>query len=351
MCIEGCSGLEKDTGLIVEEAVLPPPEDGLTRLVVTNLSGFTTTVPPGIALGTVHPVEVLSPVETPVTERAGICSISSAKAEWRKKKLMEALRFEESRLQEFLTRNHMVFSLENDERGETDLVTMSIDTGDSQPIRQPPRQQPPRQMPFVVRQEVAKQLQDMQRNGVIQPSSSPWSSPVVMVRKQDRSHRFCVDYRQLNAVTKPDAFPLPRIDDLLGGAKYFSTLDLASGFWQIRMEPESQEKTAFATPHRLYEFLVMPFGLTNAPAVFQRLMQRVVTGLNPTDGRDFVAVYLDDLLVFSSTLGDHLDHLQKVLSRLKSVNLRLKPSKCQFMRKEVDYLGHVITRNGLRPNA
>ena len=169
-----------------------------------------------------------------------------------------------------------------------------------------------------------------------------------MVQKKDCSHRFCVDYRQLNVVTKADAFPLPQINDLLdqlGGAKYFSTLDLASGFWQIRMEPESRGKTAFAMPQGLYEFLVMPFGLTNAPAVFQRLMQRVISDPN---GKDFVTVYLDDILAFSGTLATHLEHLQKVLSRLESVDLKLKPSKCQFMRKEVDHLGHVITCHGLR---
>ena len=120
-------------------------------------------------------------------------------------------------------------------------------------------------MPFAVQQEVARQLSDMQKNGVISLSKSPWAGPVVLVRKRDGTHRFCVDYRALNSVTKSDSFPLPRMLDQLGESKY---IDLASGFWQIRMHPTAQEKTAFITYEGLYEFRVMPFGLTNAPAVF-----------------------------------------------------------------------------------
>ena len=167
-------------------------------------------------------------------------------------------------------------------------------------------------MLLAVRREVARQLKDMQRAGVIRPSTSPWSSPVVMVRKKDGTQRFCVDYRALNAVTRADTFPLPRIDDLLdqlGNSRFFTTLDLASGYWQIRLSPNSREKTAFSVPQGLFEFQVMPFGLTNAPAVFQRLMERVLAGLNPEQGPDFVKVYIDDVLVFSPTLTDHLHHL------------------------------------------
>ena len=358
MLVEGHKTLEMDAGVIVEEAVIPPSRDGLTCLMVTNLSGFTSTLPPGLPLGTVQPVDLLVAGSESAVANGDLVSVqklSSSQQEWRIEKLLQELQLdkvpteEAPQLREFLAQYHMVFSLQDGERGETGLVTMSIDTGDASPCRQPPRR-----MPFVVRQEVTKQLRDMQKNGVIQPSASPWSSPVVMVKKKDGSHRFCVDYRGLNARTKPDAFPLPRIDDLLdqlGGAKYFSTLDLASGFWKIQMEPQSRVKTAFTTPHGLYEFLVMPFGLTNAPAVFQRLIQKVISGLNPADGGDFVAAYLDDILVFSHTLSDHLDHLRKVLDRLLSVNLKLKPSKCKFVRKEVEYLGHVVTSSGLRPNA
>ena len=135
------------------------------------------------------------------------------------------------------------------------------------------------------------------------------------------------------------------------GRHYFSTMDLASGFWQIQMEPDSREKTAFVTPQGLYEFLVMPFGLKNAPAVFQRLMQKVLSGLNPDSGKQFVAAYLDDILVFSTTLQEHLAHLRKVIDRLKFANLKLKPSKCNFMKEEVEYLGYIITAAGLWPNS
>ena len=154
-------------------------------------------------------------------------------------------------------------------------------------------------------------------------------------------------------MTKLDAYPLPRINDLLdqlGSARYFTTLDLAAGYWQIRVAESSIEKTAFTTPQGLFEFRVMPFGLTNAPAVFQRLMSRVLSGLNPLEGPDFVAIYIDDVLIFSRSLEDHLQHVEKVLNRLQSAGLKLQPVKCHFICKQVEYLGHLITPHGLQPN-
>ena len=354
LLIEGEQFLDR-TGLVLENAVVSASRDGTAHLVITNMTGFTQRVPEGTVVGDAQIAEVVTTEPGPIdASSADVRRLSSSQDDQRRKKLLETLQLpdvpqlDSEQLRTFLANSHDVFSLEEGERGETPLVTMGIDTGDT-----PSKKQPPRRMPFMVREEVAKQLKSMQRDGVIQPSNSPWSSPVVMVRKKDGSHRFCVDYRALNSVTKADTYPLPRIDDLLdqlNGARYFSTLDLASGFWQVQMEPASREKTAFVTPHGLYEFLVMPFGLTNAPAVFQRLMQKVLNGLNPESGKQFVVAYLDDILIFSETLQDHLTHLQKVINRLKTANLKLKPTKCMFMRKELEYLGHVITAEGLKPN-
>ena len=161
--------------------------------------------------------------------------------------------------------------------GHSDVVTHKIDTGDSAPIRQYPRR-----LPYAYRQETQSQIKEMLDQNIIQPSSSPWASPVVLDKKQDGKFRFCVDYRKLNSVTKKDAHPLPRMDDLIDallGSKYFSTLDLRSGYWQLSVEPKDREKTAFVTPDGLWEFLRIPFGVTGGPTTFQRAIEIVLSGL------------------------------------------------------------------------
>ena len=159
--------------------------------------------------------------------------------------------------------------------------------------------------PRALQDAIDTEVQQMLPNGVIQPSFSPWSSPVIMVKKQDGFWRFCVDYRKLNSVTHRDAYPLPRIDstlDSLAGAQPFTTLDLASGYWQVEMEPTDKQKTAFSTTQGHFEFNVMLFGLTNAPPSFQLLMQCVLAGLSGTH----CLVYLDDIIVFGTTFEEHL---------------------------------------------
>ena len=181
----------------------------------------------------------------------------------------------------------------------------------------------------------------MLTGGQIEPSDSPWASPVVLVMKKDGSTRFCVDYRRLNAMTIKDAYPLPRIDDslrLLGNQQWFSMMDLASGYWQVAMSPEPKRKAAFVTNEGLFQFRVMPFGLCNAPATFERLMDRVLCGMRWSR----CLVYLDDVISFGKTISEALLRLEEVLARLQ-----LNAKKCTFMQTEVAFLGHIVGRTGL----
>ncbi|CAF0842311.1 unnamed protein product [Adineta steineri] len=196
---------------------------------------------------------------------------------------------------------------------------------------------------------VDQQLEEMLQTKQITPSRSPWASPIVLAPKKDGSLRFCVDYRKLNVNTVRTAYPMPRVDDTLDSlneAKYISTLDLRSGYWQVEIDPNSRSKTAFITHRGLYEFLVMPFGLSNAPATFQRLMDVVLAGIKWQS----CLVYIDDIVVFSPTFEQHLQDLSAVFDRLSAAGLTLKASKCDFCRKELKYLGHIITPNGIKPD-
>lgn len=235
-----------------------------------------------------------------------------------------------------------VFALNDDDMGRTDIVQHRIDTGNAIPIRQTPRR-----LPLAKQQEAELLIKKMERDGVIEKSSSPWSSPVVLVLKKDGSMRFCVDYRKLNDVTKKDSYPLPRIDDTLdtlSGANIFSTLDLKSGYWQVAIQEEDREKTAFTAGNGLYQFAVMPFGLCNAPATFERLMEHVLRGLNWRT----CLVYLDDIIVLGRTFNEHLKNLQQVLQTIKAAGLKLNASKCSLFKNEVNYLGHIVSRQGVR---
>ena len=189
-------------------------------------------------------------------------------------------------------------------------------------------------------------VRDMLAGGQIEPSDSPWASPVVLVTKKDGSTRFCVDYRRLNSLTVKDAYPLPRIDDslrLLGNQQWFSTMDLASGYWQVAMSPDAQKKAAFVTNEGLFQFRVMPFGLCNAPATFERLMDRVLCGMRWSR----CLVYLDDVISFGKSVPDAIWRLEEVLARLSDFGLQLKAKKCTFMQTEVGFLGHIVGRSGL----
>ncbi|GBM46445.1 Retrovirus-related Pol polyprotein from transposon 297 [Araneus ventricosus] len=224
--------------------------------------------------------------------------------------------------------------------GRCNVTQHRINTGDHPPIKQYPRR-----LPLARKEEADHLVKAMVDNGIIDESSSPWASPIVLVKKKDGSTRFCVDYRKLNEITKKDSYPLPRIDDTLdalNGSQWFTTLDLKSGYWQIEIRPEDREKTAFTTGQGLWQFKVMPFKLCNAPATFERLMETILGGLSSC------LVYLDDIIIVRRTFEEHLNNLRKVFQRLQKANLKLSPKKCRFFQKEVAHLGHVISAQGVK---
>ena len=235
-----------------------------------------------------------------------------------------------------------IFSTGPTDLGRTDLVEHEIKLTDDTPFKEPYRRIPPG-----LYEEVRQHLKEMIEAGAIQPSKSPFSSNVVLVRKKDGSLRFCIDFRKLNGRTVKDAYTLPRIDDTMDtllGAKYFSKLDLRSGYWQVEMKEEDKEKTAFTVGNLgFYECNRMAFGLTNAPATFQRLMERCMGELNLKE----CLIFLDDILIFSESFDEHLSRLDAVFSRLHKHGLKLKASKCEFFKSSVTYLGHVVSEKGI----
>ena len=250
---------------------------------------------------------------------------------------------EKQKLYNTLCTFHDIFATADEPLGRTSVIQHEVKTTGS-PIRQTMRR-----LPVALKDTVDKEVTKMLKEGVIRHSSSPWSSPLVMVKKKDGSWRVCVDYRKLNSMTHRDAYPLPRIDatlDSLGDCSLFTTLDLASGYWQVEVAEPDKEKTAFSTARGHFEFNVMPFGLTNAPATFQRLMECVLAGLSGEQ----CLIYLDDIIIFSSSFEEHLVRLVSVLQRLRQAGLKLKPAKCHFAMKQVVYLGHVISAEGIYPD-
>lgn len=255
--------------------------------------------------------------------------------------LAEQTSEEKQRLQKFLKQQMQRF---RDITGPTTLATHHIRLKQGiEPIKQRYRPRNP-----AMQQIIDNEIAAMERDGVIEPSHSPWNSPIVLTKKKDGGYRFCIDFREVNKVSEPDAYPLPQITatlDKLRGARYLTTLDLKQGYWQVPLSPASRPITAFTVPGRgLRQFRVMPFGLHAAPATFQRLLDHV---LGP-ELEPYVFVYLDDIIIVNRTFEEHLQTLEEVFRRLRGARLRINTEKCQFCRTSLKYLGHVVDQQGIR---
>ena len=323
---------------------LVEPKGGRIPVRLLNPGPETATLRPQSVVATLESVE--TPPENVVASVPTLApTVDTAKAEllWEivEQSSGELTSGEKEQFFAMLLNNADIFAASKSDLGRTTRLQHRINTGPAPPIRQAVRRLPPPR-----RREVQELLAGMLENEVVQPSSSPWASPIVLVKKKDNSFRFCVDYRKLNEVTHKDAYPLPRIDDTLdslSGSKWFSTIDLLSGYWQVEVAEEDRPKTAFCTTEGLFEFKVMPFGLSNAPATFQRLMDLVLSGLQWSQ----CLVYLDDVIILGRSFSEHLANLNMVFERLREAGLKLQPKKCNFLRHEVAYLGHVVSDKGV----
>ncbi|KAK6009174.1 integrase core domain protein [Ostertagia ostertagi] len=343
-----CKNFTKEGILWSKECLLPDIvwEGGkqTQNLPITNTFAGAKIFRVGEEVGTFEPTTV---VEVPPVYPGDMLERTVEASTDREEKLLTALRAKrtsgecDEAMVALVRRYANVFAVSEQELTQTNLVEHNIDTGEAMPIRQKARP-----VPLATRAELRHILNDLHERKIIEPSKSSWASPIVLVQKKDGTLRLCVDYRKLNQVTKIDSYPLPSIDTILQslkGKRYYSTLDLSSGYWQIALSEDAKEKSAFTTTEGLYQFRVLPFGLASSPAVFQRLMHAV---LGPLLG-DEVFCYLDDIMVATETVEQHLHVLERVFQQLSKARLKLNPRKCVLLERKVEFLGHIIDQKGL----
>ena len=349
--IESDRNLSDTYHLVAASTLVLPDNDNRVIFRLINPTDQPVLLHKGTSIGTFSALQktdqIVLPVSDPVVSTMeNVCRAASHESASRFRCLPSdnLTSMENRQLNLLLDQYTDIFAASSSDLGRTSIIRHKIDTGDARPIKQPPYRVSQTQ-----KAEIENQIETMLSQEVIKVSTSPWSSPVVLVKKKDGTTRFCVDYRKLNAVTRKDSYPLPRIDDALdalSGSKYFSTIDLQSGYHQVAMDSDSIEKTAFISHAGLYEYNVMSFGLTNAPPTFQRLMQRILHGLD----WKICLVYIDDVIIFSKTFQEHLSRLAAVFDRLREAHLKLKPSKCHFACSSVNFLGFVVSSEGILPD-
>lgn len=333
-------------GLLASPALVQVVQ-GTAYIPIVNVGSTSVLLYPRTVAGTLNEVRVVSMPAGVIEMPTSVATTASQIASEVLPDPIEAIDLsalsvgDQIKVRSLLQQYASVFPSHEGDLGCTNLISHDIPLLDDVPVRQRYRRLPPSE--YEVVKEHINQLLESQ---VIRESSSPYGSPIVLVKKKDGSLRMCVDYRQLNNKTRKDAFPLPRIEeslDALTGARWFSTLDLASGYNQVPVTEADRPKTAFCTPFGLFEWNRMPFGLCNAPSTFQRLMQRLFGDQQCQS----LLLYLDDIVVFSSTVEQHLERLEVVLGRLQGQGLKAKLEKCAFFQRSVRYLGHVVSDQGV----
>ncbi|XP_077388164.1 retrovirus-related Pol polyprotein from transposon 412 [Festucalex cinctus] len=325
------------SGVLVQPGVLPESciDENSFPVLLHNESEKPTCIQVGTVIAQMHAVDV---VTNPQVFEAQSTSLDLNLFDFGDSPVPEEWK---NRLRQKLVKKHNVFSLNEWDVGLAKGVDHKIRLNDSTPFRERSRRLAPADI-----DDVRRHLQQLLEAGIVKESRSPYASPIVVVRKKNGSIRICIDYRTLNSRTIPDQYTVPRIDDVLdclSGSKWFSVLDLRSGYYQIAMSEEDKEKTAFICPLGFYQFERMPQGITGAPATFQRLMEKAVGDMHLLQ----VIVYLDDIIVFGKTLEEHEQRLLKVLDRLEEFGLKLSIDKCQFCQSQVKYVGHIVSEAGI----
>jgi hypothetical protein len=327
--------LALQAGVYVSQTLLPDKHKDIMVRVI-NTTPELRLITRGSYLGVAEPVDVPTKDDA-VAETAKIPA---------SRKVLDSLPSDLNELQrkqisDLLSKYEAAFSQHDYDIGRTHLVEHTIDTGNHRPIRQPLRRHPVAHLEII-----DKQVDEMLKYGVIEPAASPWASNVVLARKKDNSMRICIDYRKINQISYQDSYPLPHIDVCLSslqGSSWFSTLDLSSGYFNIPVKESDKDKTCFITRRGSWRFNVLPFGLTSAPSVFQRLMDLSLSGLSYVS----CLAYIDDILVYSTTFEQHLERLEEVLLRILNAGLKLKASKCHVFQRKVEFLGHIVSADGI----
>jgi len=348
--IEHCSSaivepnqkLMEKTGLLIARSLVDP-SSGTAPLRIINVSNDPKVLYAKTATAIGEPTSTLVDQQQDV-DSTGVSQLPDFLDDLYSRASSDLDEQQKAKVRGLLIKHSRAFAESKTDIGRTDIIKHQINTGTALPIKQALRRQP-----LAKRQAIHAEIQRMKQQDLIEPSSSPWASPVVLVKKKDGSWRFCIDYRKLNDVTIKDSYPLPRIDDSLdalrggSGRRWFSTMDLASGYWQVAMDAQSADRTAFVSAEGLFQFKVMPFGLTNAPATFERLMETILAGLHWKT----CLIYLDDIIVFADSFEQQLQRLDEVISRLSEAGLKLSPRKCHFFQSSVKFLGHIVSSEGI----